>query len=102
MGTFQTAHWHKNEVLYTALSHIKILNRDTMKHIGRESSDHLEKVGESYAQHLKFAFPFGFQLIKAGLAVFIHALIPALLDDYGSRTVHRLHDELEKRVKDRS
>ena len=48
---------------------------------------HLDAVGEDYAEHRRFAFGFGWAMVKGGLACMVHGLVPALFTDRGSRTV---------------
>ncbi|MEA3012779.1 MAG: hypothetical protein QOD42_1324 [Sphingomonadales bacterium] len=58
---------------------------------------HLGAVGEDYAEHRRFAFGFGWAMVKGGLACMVHGLVPALFTDNGSRTVRRLHGVIEHR-----
>lgn len=59
--------------------------------------DHPASVGESYGQHFRFALRFSALLVMAGLAAFVHALIPPLFQTTASRMVRRLHAEIERR-----
>lgn len=59
--------------------------------------DHLDSVGEDYAEHRRFAFGFGWAMVTGGLACMVHGLIPALFTDKGSRTVRALHAVIEHR-----
>lgn len=59
--------------------------------------DHPASVGESYGQHFRFALGFSGLLAMAGLAAFVHALIPPLFPTTASRMVRRLHDQIERR-----
>ncbi|HVF82689.1 MAG TPA: DUF6356 family protein [Sphingomicrobium sp.] len=55
--------------------------------------DHLRDAGESYLEHLRFAGLVGTMLLAAGVACFIHALVPALCRRSASsivRSVSRL------------
>jgi hypothetical protein len=58
---------------------------------------HLDDVHESYFEHLGFALFICGQLLKGAIAVFIHALIPALFVKTGSTTLYNLCGEIEKR-----
>jgi hypothetical protein len=58
---------------------------------------HLDDVHESYFEHLRFAMFICGQLLKGAIAVFIHALIPALFVKTGSTTLFNLCSEIEKR-----
>jgi hypothetical protein len=60
--------------------------------------DHPRSIGESYVQHQREAMSFAAALLSAALACGIHAVIPALFQSTGSRTVRRLHDQMVRRV----
>jgi hypothetical protein len=51
-------------------------------------------VGESYLEHLRAAFGFGFAMIRGGAACLMHGVLPFLHTTTGSRTVIRLHDRM--------
>ena len=59
--------------------------------------DHPASAGETYLQHLRFAGGFGGALIVAGLAAWVHALVPPLCGTTASRAVRRLHDRVTGR-----
>lgn len=59
----------------------------------QSSIKHLEKSQETYVSHGKFAFRAGFKLLKAGLASFIHALIPGYFPGTAAKTVIDLYHE---------
>jgi hypothetical protein len=65
--------------------------------IHRWFADHPRSVGESYAQHFHTAARFGLALFSGGLACLAHALVPALFERTGSRTVKRLYSEMTAR-----
>ncbi len=54
-------------------------------------TDHPHAVGESYGEHAAAAAGMGLELLGAGLACLVHALLPWLFEDYGSRKVKALH-----------
>jgi hypothetical protein len=56
--------------------------------------DHPQSVGETYLQHQAVALSFSRELIVAGVACLVHALIPSLCVTTGSRAVARLHDRM--------
>lgn len=58
---------------------------------------HPRSVGETYAQHFGIAVRFGLALLSAGIACLLHALVPALFERTGSRTVKRLYAEMTAR-----
>lgn len=57
-------------------------------------SDHPRSVGESYLEHQRHAFGFGFTLLGASLACLIHGVVPGLFVRTGSQTISRLHDRM--------
>lgn len=56
--------------------------------------DHPAAVGESYVRHFGVASSFGLSMVTGGVACFIHAVVPALFQTTGSRTVIALHGRL--------
>ena len=58
---------------------------------------HPRSVGETYAEHFGIAVRFGLALVSAGIACLLHALVPALFERTGSRTVKRLYGEMTAR-----
>ena len=61
---------------------------------------HPRSINESYLEHQAYALKFSCSLIVAGLACFVHALVPALFERTGSTMVKRLHQEMvTKRVR---
>ena len=54
-------------------------------------TEHPATVGETYAQHLRFAFRFGGSMVIGGLACMVHGLLPFSFTTSGSRRVRRLH-----------
>lgn len=56
--------------------------------------DHPAAVGETYAEHRAVALWFAFQLIGAGLACLVHALVPGLFVTTGSRTIARVNQRM--------
>lgn len=55
---------------------------------------HPRSVDESYGEHLLAAASFSFDLLRAGLACFVHAIVPGLFVTTGSQAVSRLHDRM--------
>jgi hypothetical protein len=55
---------------------------------------HPESVGETYLQHQGVALSFAAELVMAGLACAVHAVIPALCTRTASRAIERLHGRL--------
>ena len=52
---------------------------------------HPASVGETYAQHGRFAFRFGARMTMGGLAAMVHALFPFLLITTASRALDELN-----------
>ena len=65
--------------------------------IDRWFAEHPRSVGESYAEHFRTAARFGLALISGGVACLAHALVPALFERTGSRTVKQLYSEMTAR-----
>jgi hypothetical protein len=59
---------------------------------------HPEEVGESYGEHLATAGKFGMTMVIGGIAVMVHALLPFLFVQTGSRTMDKLHKRMKGRV----
>ena len=59
--------------------------------------DHPASVGESYAQHFRFAVRFSALLMFAGFAAGVHAIVPPLFPTTASGILRRLHAEIERR-----
>ena len=56
--------------------------------------DHPADVGETYFEHLRTASWFAGTMLIAGLACFVHALVPGLFVRTGSGAIRRLHDRM--------
>lgn len=54
-------------------------------------TQHPHDIGETYWQHQRRALGFAFQLLSAGLAALVHALLPFLFVETGSRAISKLH-----------
>ncbi len=52
---------------------------------------HPEAVGETYLEHQGVALTFAAELLAAGFACAVHALVPALFPRTASRAIERLH-----------
>jgi len=64
----------------------------------RTFREHPRSLGESYLQHGRGAARIGASLMGAGLACFVHAVVPAWCTTRASRTIHRLHAQVSKRT----
>jgi hypothetical protein len=65
--------------------------------IDRWFAEHPRSVGESYAVHFLAAVRFALAMLAGGLACLVHALVPALFERTGSRTVKRLYADMVAR-----
>jgi Family of unknown function (DUF6356) len=59
--------------------------------------DHPAKAGESYSEHLEFALKFSWRLVRAGLAAFVHGIIPACCETTASSAVLAMNEEIRAR-----
>ena len=57
-------------------------------------NSHLASVNESYFQHMRHALSFTLEMFVGALCCLIHAIIPFLFEDAGSKIVNRLHDRM--------
>ncbi len=55
---------------------------------------HPESVGETYVEHQGVALSFAGDLLSAGLACGVHALVPGLFTRTASEAIERLHARL--------
>ena len=58
---------------------------------------HPASVGESYADHARFAGSTGLRLVGAGLACVVHGLLPFLFVRTASNCVRAICDEFARR-----
>lgn len=65
-----------------------------MRTITRAFTDHPSDVNETYLEHMGVASSFGVQMIGAGLACMVHAVLPFAFVRTGSRTIERLHHRM--------
>lgn len=56
--------------------------------------DHPRSVGESYLQHMGMAASFGWAMLRASGACFVHALVPGLCRTTGSTIIRQLHGRM--------
>lgn len=65
--------------------------------LGRLFTDHPKTLGMSWAHHAVGAVRIGGEMIGAGTACLIHAVVPGVFTETAGRTVVRLHDYMTKR-----
>lgn len=63
----------------------------------RRFSGHPASVGQTYLEHLRFAWHFGASMVLGGLACTVHGVLPFLFEASGSRRVRALHARLASR-----
>ena len=66
-------------------------NRSLITTVNRAFSAHPASVGESYSEHFVTAGGFGWALLKASLACFVHAVLPFAFEKTGSKAISELH-----------
>ena len=71
---------------------IRFLSMNLLKRFRAAFTEHPSAVGETYLQHVRHSFQFGFAMACGSAAAFIHAVAPALCTSTGSRIITRLHD----------
>ena len=59
--------------------------------------DHPAKVGESYFEHMAFAFGFSARLFRAAFAALVHGVVPCLHETTASTEVLAMNDEIRAR-----
>ena len=60
----------------------------------RAFTEHPASVGESYGEHMAAAGGFGRDLVLAGFACLVHALLPFLFERTASAAVTDLHERM--------
>jgi Family of unknown function (DUF6356) len=66
-------------------------NHSLISQVNRAFSEHPAAVGETYSEHLVTAGGFGWALLKASLACFVHAVLPFAFEKTGSFAITELH-----------
>lgn len=65
-------------------------------------TEHPASVGETYVEHMGVAASFGWRMLGASLACFVHAILPFAFVRTGSSAVAELHERMvRKRVTER-
>jgi hypothetical protein len=59
--------------------------------------NHPRQVGESYFQHQRVALFVAVKLLQAGLAAFLHSIVPCLFERTARNMIRELHTRLERR-----
>ena len=66
-------------------------NRSVINAVNRAFAQHPASVGETYSEHFVVAGSFGWALLKASLACFVHAVLPFAFEKTGSNAISELH-----------
>ena len=56
--------------------------------------DHPKSVNENYLEHMAMAGSFGWAMLRASGACFVHALVPGLCEKTGSTIIRQLHGRM--------
>ena len=59
---------------------------------GNENSN-----GETYFQHFRCAFSYGFRMIFSGVAAIIHSIFPFLFETAASDCAKKINEEIDRR-----
>jgi hypothetical protein len=65
--------------------------------IAKLFTDHPRSIGETYSEHARTAFSFGWRMAVGGLACMVHAIVPGVFVKTASRTVVQLDAEMRGR-----
>ena len=57
-------------------------------------TEHPASAGESYGEHFRVASRFSKELLIAGIACAVHAIVPNLFTTTGSSKIRQLHSEM--------
>lgn len=68
-----------------------------MSALNRIFGEHPAKVGESYFEHMVFAFRFSGRLFRASAAALLHGFVPCLCETTASRSILDMHAEISAR-----
>lgn len=65
--------------------------------LGRLFVDHPRALGMSWLNHGAGALKIGGEMVGAGLACIVHAIVPGLFTETAGRTVERLYEHMTQR-----
>jgi hypothetical protein len=80
-----------------ATSHTRSQGAGVVHRLFRE---HPRSLGMSWAGHGVGAVKIGAELLGAGCAAIVHAVVPGLFTDTAGKTVARIYDHIQKRKAD--
>ena len=75
----------------------KQIDRERTGIIGRLFLDHPRSLGMSWAKHGAGAVRIGCELICAGMAALVHAVVPGVFTDTAGKVVTRTYEYIQKR-----
>ena len=58
----------------------------------KDSQQHLNKVNETYFQHMRVAFTISFTMLTTEVLCLIHGLIPGLFKKTGSKQIAKMYE----------
>ena len=61
-----------------------------------DSKENLNKVNETYHQHMRIAFKIGFTMLVTGVFCLIHGLIPGLFKKTGSNQIAKMFEMVSR------
>ena len=62
----------------------------------KDSQEHLNKVNETYFQHMRIAFKIGFTMLVTGVFCLIHWFIPSLFKKTGSNQIAKMYEMVSR------
>ena len=68
-----------------------------MRRLTKLFTHHPESNGETYFQHFRCAFSYGFRMIFFGVAAIIHSIFPFLFETAASDCAKMVNKEVERR-----
>ena len=68
-----------------------------MSTVSKLFTAHPANIGESYFEHMRFAFKFSGRLFRAGFAAFAHGFVPGVCETMASEAVLAMTDEIRAR-----
>ena len=68
-----------------------------MSAVSKLFTAHPSNVGETYFEHMRFAFKFSGRLFRAGFAAFTHGFVPGVCETTASEAVLAMTDEIRAR-----
>lgn len=69
--------------------------------LNKDNLTHLEFAGQTYFEHFKDAMKYSCKALKASFCFFIHALVPDVFTQSGSKCVHELSDTIKEKYNKR-